>query len=117
MGHSSVINTRQYRAPEVILALGWGERSDLWSTGCILMELYSGELLFRTHESVEHLALMERTIEPLPPRMLEGSGEAKRERYLEGDPGSGSWRLHWPQDSSSEGSRRHVQRQRPLSQL
>merc|ERR1719450_2053806 len=44
--HSSIINTRQYRAPEVILALGWNERSDLWSMGCILMELYTGELLF-----------------------------------------------------------------------
>ena len=24
---------------------GWNERSDLWSTGCIVMELYTGELL------------------------------------------------------------------------
>ena len=57
---SSIINTRQYRAPEVILGLGWSTPSDLWSAGCILAELYRGELLFATHDSLEHLALMEK---------------------------------------------------------
>eukprot|EP00428_Durinskia_dybowskii_P072418 CAMPEP_0170409810 /NCGR_PEP_ID=MMETSP0117_2-20130122/29543_1 /TAXON_ID=400756 /ORGANISM="Durinskia baltica, Strain CSIRO CS-38" /LENGTH=154 /DNA_ID=CAMNT_0010667277 /DNA_START=1 /DNA_END=462 /DNA_ORIENTATION=+ len=50
--HSSIINTRQYRGPEVILSLGWNEKSDVWSMGCILMELYTGELLFGTHENM-----------------------------------------------------------------
>lgn len=45
---SSLINTRQYRSPEVILGLGWSFPSDMWSVGCILMELYSGALLFQT---------------------------------------------------------------------
>ena len=45
---SSLVNTRQYRAPEVILGLGWSMPSDIWSLGCILMELYIGELLFQT---------------------------------------------------------------------
>lgn len=59
---SSIINTRQYRAPEVILDLqgGWSTPSDLWSAGCILAELYMGELFFATHDNVEHLALMEK---------------------------------------------------------
>lgn len=30
---SSVVNTRQYRAPEVILGVGWSMPSDLWSIG------------------------------------------------------------------------------------
>ena len=47
--HKSVlINTRQYRAPEVILGLEWSMPSDMWSVGCIMMELYTGELLFQT---------------------------------------------------------------------
>ena len=37
---SSIVNTRQYRAPEVILRLGWSFPSDCWSLGCILAELY-----------------------------------------------------------------------------
>ena len=30
---SSIVNTRQYRAPEVILGVGWSMPSDLWSIG------------------------------------------------------------------------------------
>jgi serine/threonine protein kinase len=67
---SSIINTRQYRAPEVILGCGWSMPSDLWSAGCILAELYQGELLFATHDNVEHLAMIERIIGPFPNRML-----------------------------------------------
>jgi serine/threonine protein kinase len=45
---SSTVNTRQYRAPEVILGVGWHTPSDLWSIGCIIAELYQGDLLFAT---------------------------------------------------------------------
>jgi serine/threonine protein kinase len=70
---SSVINTRQYRAPEVILGVGWSRPSDMWSVGCILAELYQGELLFATHSNVEHLALMDRIIGPFPRRMVKAA--------------------------------------------
>jgi dual-specificity kinase/CDC-like kinase len=66
---SSIVNTRQYRAPEVILGVGWSMPSDLWSIGCILAELYQGELLFATHDNIEHLALIERVIGPFPRKM------------------------------------------------
>lgn len=71
---SSLINTRQYRAPEVILEAGWSMPSDMWSLGCILAELATGELLFATHDNVEHLALMERVIGRFPHGMLRRSG-------------------------------------------
>jgi serine/threonine protein kinase len=59
--HTLIIQTRQYRAPEVILENGvWNEMSDIWSMACIMMELYTGELFFDTHENFEHLALIER---------------------------------------------------------
>jgi len=67
---SSVINTRQYRAPEVILEAGWSMPSDIWSLGCILAELYKGELLFPTHENLEHLALIERALGQFPRSIL-----------------------------------------------
>ena len=40
--HSSVVSTRHYRAPEVILGLGWSFSVDIWSVGCILVELTTG---------------------------------------------------------------------------
>lgn len=40
--HSSVVSTRHYRAPEIILGTGWSYPCDMWSVGCILMELLTG---------------------------------------------------------------------------
>lgn len=45
---SCTINTRQYRAPEVLLGLKWDEESDIWGVGCIAMELFDGDVLFQT---------------------------------------------------------------------
>ncbi|XP_022703823.1 uncharacterized protein LOC111268875 isoform X2 [Varroa jacobsoni] len=67
--HSTVVSTRHYRAPEVILELGWNCTCDVWSIGCILFELYLGITLFQTHDNREHLAMMERILGPIPYRM------------------------------------------------
>ncbi|KAI9142780.1 kinase-like domain-containing protein [Paraphysoderma sedebokerense] len=40
------IQTRQYRSPEVILGGKWGTSADLWSAGCMLFELLTGDYLF-----------------------------------------------------------------------
>ena len=57
--HSSLINTRQYRAPEVmILNREWDQKSDLWGIACVIIEIYSGRLLFDTHSTYEHLAMI-----------------------------------------------------------
>lgn len=57
--HSSVVSTRHYRAPEIILNLGWEFPCDIWSIGCILVEFFTGDALFQTHDNLEHLAMME----------------------------------------------------------
>lgn len=80
---SSIVNTRQYRAPEVILGCGWSMPSDLWSAGCILAELYLGNLLFATHDNLEHLALMEKTIGPFSRRMLSRASHTELVLFLE----------------------------------
>jgi len=69
---SSIINTRQYRAPEIILQHEntWSTPSDMWSAACIIMELHQGELLFATHDNVEHLALIEKVCAPFNTKFL-----------------------------------------------
>lgn len=115
--HSSIINTRQYRGPEVVLEMEWNELSDIWSLGCIFMELYTGELLFGTHENFEHLALMEKIVEPIPKRVLEKTLSKVKEEYLRQDPRSGSWRLDWPAKASSPTSEQHVRNARTLEKI
>lgn len=67
--HSTIVSTRHYRAPEVILELGWSQPCDVWSIGCILFELYLGITLFQTHDNREHLAMMQRILGEIPIRM------------------------------------------------
>ncbi|XP_020777638.1 dual specificity protein kinase CLK4b isoform X1 [Boleophthalmus pectinirostris] len=77
--HTSVVSTRHYRAPEVILDLGWDHSCDVWSIGCILIEYYLGATLFQTHDSKEHLAMMERVLGPIPTNLLQ---KTRKRRYV-----------------------------------
>ncbi|XP_029962076.1 dual specificity protein kinase CLK4-like isoform X2 [Salarias fasciatus] len=90
--HTSVVSTRHYRAPEVILDLGWDHACDVWSVGCILIEYYLGTTLFQTHDSKEHLAMMERVLGPIPRNLLE---KTKKRRYVH------RYKLDWDVHSSS----------------
>ena len=40
---STIVNTRQYRGPEVILEIGWSFPSDIWSVGCIIAEVQNSQ--------------------------------------------------------------------------
>lgn len=60
--HSSIVSTRHYRAPEIVLGCGWSYPCDMWSVGCILVELIIGEPLFKTHNNLEHLAMIEKFV-------------------------------------------------------
>ncbi|KAJ1288969.1 hypothetical protein BS78_02G129700 [Paspalum vaginatum] len=98
---SYIVSTRHYRAPEVILGHGWSYPCDIWSVGCILVELCSGETLFQTHENLEHLAMMERVLGPLPRHMLERADQ-HAEKYVR------RGRLNWPEGATTRESIRSV---------
>uniref|UniRef100_A0A182PZN0 Protein kinase domain-containing protein n=1 Tax=Anopheles farauti TaxID=69004 RepID=A0A182PZN0_9DIPT len=88
--HSTIVSTRHYRAPEVILELGWAQPCDVWSIGCIMFELYQGVTLFPTHDNREHLAMMERILGTIPYRMARKT----RTRYFR------YGKLDWDEKSS-----------------
>lgn len=52
------MQSRFYRAPEVILRIPYSEKVDIWSFGCILAELYTGEPLFPGNNEQEQLELI-----------------------------------------------------------
>ena len=53
---SSYVQSRSYRAPEVILGAPYNTKVDVWSLGCILAELYTGEVLFHNDSLASLLA-------------------------------------------------------------
>ncbi|KAF9884204.1 dual specificity protein kinase kns1 [Aspergillus nanangensis] len=58
--HNHLVVTRPYRPPEVILQCPWGLPVDIWSIGCIMIELLLGMRLFTVNDDVVHLALMQK---------------------------------------------------------
>lgn len=104
--HSTLVSTRHYRAPEVILALGWSQPCDVWSIGCILIEYYLGFTVFQTHDSKEHLAMMERILGPIPAHMIQ---KTRKRKYFHHN------QLDWDEHSSAG---RYVRRRcKPLKEF
>ena len=60
-------------APEVIMELGFGQPSDVWSVGCIIFEMAMGFKMFNTTSRHKHLAMMERILGKIPSKMAEKS--------------------------------------------
>ncbi|GAB5591468.1 serine threonine protein kinase CMGC group [Umbelopsis nana] len=107
--HSSVVSTRHYRAPEIILGMGWSYPCDIWSIGCILVEFFTGDALFQTHDNLEHLAMMEVVLGKIPERTLRQARHTQK--YFE------SGRLNYPNDETTKQSRKYVKAMRPLQEI
>lgn len=48
------IQTRQYRAPEVIIGASYSASADIWSVACLIFELVTGDTLFSPKSSSQY---------------------------------------------------------------
>lgn len=77
------IQTRQYRAPEVILGAGYSYSADLWSFACIAFELATGDMMFSPKggngysEDEDHLALMMELLGKMPKKIATAGSRSK----------------------------------------
>eukprot|EP01083_Nonionella_stella_P136727 416212_1 len=71
--HHHMVQTREYRAPEVILAKKWSFEVDMWSVGCIVGELVRCKVLFPTRSNAKHLDQIIACIGAPPPNYLSGA--------------------------------------------
>ena len=73
------IQTRQYRAPEVLLGYHWGCSSDLWSFASLIFELLTGDYLFDPRDGKsyskddDHIAQIIELLGPFPRMMIKES--------------------------------------------
>jgi serine/threonine protein kinase len=79
----AVIQTREYRAPEIVLGMNFNSKADIWSLGCMVFELVTGQFLFdpKSHADsidesamdVRHLFEMSTLLGPPPTSWLDRS--------------------------------------------
>ncbi|ETO21804.1 hypothetical protein RFI_15399, partial [Reticulomyxa filosa] len=72
-GYTYLIQTRHYRAPEVVLEMHWKRPVDVWSIGCVILEFLHGSMVFNTHCSIDHLNQMQTMIGPIPQKLIESA--------------------------------------------
>lgn len=98
------IQTRQYRAPEVIIGHKYNTSADIWSMACIVFELATGDLLFKPKKGLhhtksdDHLALVLELCNrrALPKHMLQQGKKAKEFFTRRGDLRAIKKLKHWP---------------------
>src|SRR5277367_2056010 len=114
--HSSVVSTRHYRAPEIILNLGWSFPCDIWSIGCIIVEFFTGDALFQTHDNLEHLAMMEAVCDgKIDPKIIKqvqsgrGSSANSAAKFFIRN------KLDYPNNETQRASRKYVKAMKRLN--
>ncbi|KAI0543220.1 kinase-like domain-containing protein [Xylaria digitata] len=117
--HSSVVSTRHYRAPEIILGLGWSFPCDIWSIGCILVEFFTGDALFQTHDNLEHLAMMENVCDSRIDTHLVQAVNKSASRNSSNSPAKYFKRLKldYPTAETTRASRRFVRNMKRISDI
>lgn len=76
------IQSRFYRAPEIILGVEYTAAIDMWSFGCILCELYTGQPAFPGQDENEQIGMFVEML-GLPPKSL--IDRAKRKKFFDAD--------------------------------
>ncbi|KAI9020508.1 kinase-like domain-containing protein [Hyaloraphidium curvatum] len=71
------IQSRFYRAPEVILGAQYSNEIDMWSLGCILAELYTGQPLFCGQNEADQICSIRHILGPLPAALLDNAHAEK----------------------------------------
>ena len=73
------IQTRYYRAPEIIMGYEYDFRCDVWSVGCVLYELMTGQILFdpqktdRFSTDRDHIHKLISTLGKIPDDLIQNS--------------------------------------------
>lgn len=69
----SYIQSRFYRSPEVLLGMRYTSAIDIWSVGCIALELYLGLPIFPGHSQHDQILRIVKTLGIPPNFMIENS--------------------------------------------
>lgn len=89
---NTYLQSRYYRAPEVILGVPFTEKIDIWSLGCVIAELFLGYPLYPGGCEFDQIRFITST-EGLPPKDMLEVGKKTRQYFCPPNGFCSSWRL------------------------
>lgn len=103
----SYIQSRFYRSPEVMLGLPYTVAIDMWSLGCILAEMHTGEPLFSGSDQFDQMRKIVSLLGMLPSSMLDRAADQTKLQFFERvklPGGKAAWTIRQTKRSSSKDS-------------
>lgn len=99
---STYLQSRYYRAPEIILGLPFCEAIDMWSLGCVIAELFLGWPLYPGSSEYDQIRYISQTQGLPAEHMLNAATKTTRFFYRETDSNYPFWRLKTPEEHEAE---------------
>nr|XP_018898939.1 PREDICTED: homeodomain-interacting protein kinase 2 isoform X2 [Bemisia tabaci] len=99
---NTYLQSRYYRAPEIILGLPFCEAIDMWSLGCVVAELFLGWPLYPGSSEYDQIRYISQTQGLPTEHMLNNASKTTKFFYRDMDSTYPFWRLKTPEEYESE---------------
>ncbi|KAK2715513.1 hypothetical protein QYM36_010199 [Artemia franciscana] len=99
---NTYLQSRYYRAPEIILGLPFCEAIDMWSLGCVVAELFLGWPLYPGSSEYDQIRYISQTQGVPSEKMLNAATKTPKFFYRDFDSNYPFWRLKTPEEHESE---------------
>lgn len=99
---NTYLQSRYYRAPEIILGLPFCEAIDMWSLGCVVAELFLGWPLYPGSSEYDQIRYISQTQGLPTENMLNNASKTTKFFYRDMDSTYPFWRLKTPEEHEAE---------------
>ncbi|KAF7994708.1 hypothetical protein HCN44_004180 [Aphidius gifuensis] len=99
---NTYLQSRYYRAPEIILGLPFCEAIDMWSLGCVVAELFLGWPLYPGSSEYDQIRYISQTQGLPTEHMLNHASKTTKFFYRDMDSTYPFWRLKTPEEHEAE---------------
>lgn len=118
----SYIQSRFYRSPEVMLGLPYSVAIDMWSLGCILVEMHTGEPLFSGSDQFDQMQKIIKILGMIPDEMLQQCSDQHCSQFfvrVRTDSHNDAWVLKQSASSSTSNSKKEpvIPSENPVASL